>query len=107
MDPRAGLQNQKAHATNTSGRTPLGAGPGRGGALGQRARERAWGLTIRCVWTRVKGGPRWENNVSAATAMLGLDGPIVLAVSAEAGELEQAIETTAVEDFCRGFGVQA
>jgi hypothetical protein len=39
--------------------------------------------------------------------MLGLDGFVLLAVSQQNGELEQAVETTAREAFCRGRGVQA
>jgi len=48
-----------------------------------------------------------QEEVSAATAMLGLDGFVLLAVSQQNGELEQAVETTSREVFCRGCGVQA
>jgi len=43
----------------------------------------------------------------ATAVMLGLPGFVVLAVSEYAGELEQAVETTSAEEFCRGCSVRA
>ena len=44
---------------------------------------------------------------SAGTALLGLPGFRLLAVSEQAGELEQAVETIAGQDWCSACGVAA
>ena len=51
--------------------------------------------------------PQVERERSAAAAMLGLPGFVVLAVSEHDGELEQAVETTAGDGWCPSCGVRA
>ena len=46
-------------------------------------------------------------NGSARTAMLGLPGMVLVAVSEVDGELKQAVETTAATAWCAGCGVAA
>lgn len=47
------------------------------------------------------------SNNSCATAMLGLEGMAVMALSERDGELEYAIETTATDGWCPVCGAQA
>jgi transposase len=56
--------------------------------------------------TRVEE-PQLREDGSASTAILRVDAFMLLAVSAHHEGLEQAVHATAVEDFCRGCGVQA
>jgi transposase len=48
-----------------------------------------------------------EHHGSAGTALLGLDGFVLLGVSTAYGEVEQVIETIATEAWCLGCGVAA
>jgi transposase len=47
------------------------------------------------------------NNNSSATAMLGLEGMAVLAVSEHDGEAEYAVKTTVTTGWCPVCGAQA
>jgi transposase len=58
-----------------------------------------------CYGTRTERPQVIEN--SSATAMLGLAGMAVLAVSESDGEVEYAIETTAATGWCPTCGAQA
>ena len=58
-----------------------------------------------CYGTRTERPQVIEN--SSATAMLGLAGMAVLAVSESDGEVEYAIETTAATGWCPVCGAQA
>ena len=51
--------------------------------------------------------PEVNDDGSASTAMLGLRGLVLVAVSEVDGELEQAVETTAATAWCQGCGVAA
>jgi hypothetical protein len=56
------------------------------------------------VFRDTKGRPRVERERSAAAALVGLSGFVVLAVSDYAGKGEQAIETTAELVVVRSAG---
>jgi transposase len=48
-----------------------------------------------------------EHHGSAGTALIGLEGFVLLGMSTAFGELEQVIETTVSEVWCSGCGVAA
>ncbi len=67
----------------------------------------AWDLTIEVSNAIDQGRPQVSDDAIASTAMLGLSGFRVLAVSEHAGEVEQAVETTAERGWCPACGAQA
>jgi transposase len=69
--------------------------------------EKTWDLTIEVSEAIDQRRSQVQGDGIAATAVLGLAGFVVLAVSEYAGELEQAVQTTVVEGWCPGCGVRA
>jgi hypothetical protein len=66
--------------------------------------RQAWDLTIEVSYAIDRRRSQVHDDGIAATAMLGLSGFRMLAVSDFDGELEQAVETTAEEGWCPGCG---
>jgi transposase len=69
--------------------------------------KKTWDLTIEVSEAIDQGRSQVPGDGIATTAMLGLAGFVVLAVSEYAGELEQAVQTSAAEGWCPGCGIRA
>jgi len=66
-----------------------------------------WDITIEVSDAIDQRRSQVRDDGIATTVMLGLPGFEVLAVSEYAGELEQAVQTTAEQGWCPGSGVRA